>query len=51
MAVIPLYGVKEYGTLLLGSPDKTRFSEEKGTVFLAQLGELVSSRLVTLIDV
>lgn len=50
MAVIPLYGVKEYGTLLLGSSDKTRFSEEKGTVFLAQLGDLVSNRLVSLID-
>ncbi len=50
MAVIPLYGVKEYGTLLLGSADKTRFSEEKGTVFLAQLGELVSSRLVSIIE-
>lgn len=49
MAVIPLFGVKEFGTLLLGSPDKTRFSEAKGTVFLAQLGELVSSRLVSLI--
>jgi len=49
MAVIPLFGVKEYGTLLLGSPDKTRFSEAKGTVFLAQLGELVSSRLVSII--
>ncbi len=49
MAVIPLFGVKEYGTLLLGSADKTRFSEEKGTVFLAQLGELVSRRLVILI--
>lgn len=50
MAVIPLFGVKEYGTLLLGSSDKTRFSEAKGTVFLAQLGELVSSRLVSIIE-
>ncbi len=50
MAVIPLYGVKEYGTLLLGSSDKERFSETKGTVFLAQLGELVSSRLVSIIE-
>jgi len=51
MAVIPLFGVKEYGTLLLGSSDKTRFSEDKGTVFLTQLGDLVSSRLVSLLSV
>jgi len=49
MAVIPLYGEKEFGALLLGSTDASRFSEQKGTVFLAQLGELVSSRLVSLI--
>ncbi|MBL7004139.1 MAG: DUF484 family protein [Gammaproteobacteria bacterium] len=50
MAVIPLFGVKEYGTLLLGSSDAKRFSEEKGTVLLAQLGELVSSSLVKFIE-
>jgi len=49
MAVIPLYGEKEFGTLLLGSTDISRFSEEKGTVFLAQLGDLVSSRLVSIL--
>lgn len=50
MAVIPLYGEKEYGVLMLGSSDVTRFSEDKGVIFLEQLGELVSSRLVKMIS-
>lgn len=49
IAVIPLYGMKEFGVILLGSLKQNRFSSNKGSVFLTQLGELVSHRLVSLI--
>ena len=44
-ALIPLYGTRDFGLLCLGSTDKDRFTDDMGTIFLQQLGELVSSRL------
>ncbi len=44
-ALIPLYGTTDFGLLCLGSTDRERFTADMGTIFLQQLGELVSSRL------
>jgi uncharacterized protein YigA (DUF484 family) len=44
-ALIPLYHTAEIGLLCLGSVSKERFSRNMGTIFLEQLGELVSSRI------
>jgi uncharacterized protein YigA (DUF484 family) len=44
-AIIPLYHASELGLLCLGSASKEHFTKEKGTIFLEQLGELVSARL------
>ena len=44
-ALIPLYHTTEIGLLCLGSVSKDRFNRSMGTIFLEQLGELVSSRI------
>lgn len=44
-SVIPLYHTRNFGLLILGSKSKDRFVDSMGTVFLSQLGELVSSKL------
>ena len=44
-ALIPLYHTTEIGLLCLGSVSKDRFNKNMGTIFLGQLGELVSSRI------
>ncbi len=44
-ALIPLYGTSDFGLLCLASTDASRFTDDMGTIFLQQLGELVSSRL------
>ena len=44
-ALIPLYHTNEIGLLCLGSTSKDRFKKSMGTIFLEQLGELVSSRI------
>ena len=44
-ALIPLYHTTEIGLLCLGSVSKDRFNKSMGTMFLEQLGELVSSRI------
>jgi uncharacterized protein YigA (DUF484 family) len=44
-ALIPLYHTAEIGLLCLGSVSKERFNKSMGTIFLGQLGELVSSRI------
>lgn len=44
-AIIPLYHTSELGLLCLGSVSKERFTNKMGTIFLQQLGELVSTRL------
>jgi uncharacterized protein YigA (DUF484 family) len=44
-ALIPLYHTAEIGLLCLGSVSKDRFNKSMGTIFLKQLGELVSSRI------
>jgi uncharacterized protein YigA (DUF484 family) len=44
-ALIPLYHTAEIGLLCLGSVSKERFKKSMGTIFLEQLGELVSSRI------
>jgi uncharacterized protein YigA (DUF484 family) len=43
--LIPLYDTKDFGLLALGSKSKDRFSHSMGTLFLSQLGDLVSSKL------
>ena len=43
--LIPLYHTRDIGLLVLGSKSKDRFVEGMGTVFLTQLGELISSKL------
>lgn len=44
-ALIPLYHTNNIGLLVLGSKSKDRFVDGMGTVFLTQLGELISSKL------
>lgn len=43
--LIPLYHTDEIGLLVLGSKTHDRFSSDMGTIFLTQLGDLVSSKL------
>lgn len=44
-ALIPLYHTRDIGLLVLASKSKDRFVDGMGTVFLSQLGELVSSKI------
>lgn len=44
-ALIPLYHTNDIGLMVLGSKSKDRFNDGMGTVFLSQLGELISSKL------
>ncbi len=44
-ALIPLHDLPVFGMLAVGSVDAQRFHPEQGTVFLTQLGELVSRAL------
>ncbi len=50
-ALIPLYHTSAMGLLCLGSASADRFTVSMGTIFLQQLGELVSSRLKVLLQV
>ncbi|MDH3534421.1 MAG: DUF484 family protein [Gammaproteobacteria bacterium] len=50
-AMIPLYHTRDLGLLCLGSTSADRFGLTMGTIFLQQLGELVSSRLKNLLRV
>ena len=43
--LIPLYHTDEIGLLVLGSKNHDRFNSNMGTIFLTQLGDLVSSKL------
>lgn len=43
--LIPLYHTDDIGLLALGSKSKERFNSAMGTLFLNQLGDLVSSKL------
>ncbi len=49
-ALIPLYHTRELGLLCLGSTSPDRFGLAMGTIFLQQLGELVSNRLKSLLQ-
>lgn len=44
-AIIPLFHAGDLGLLCLGSVSDTRFNRSMGTIFLEQLGELVSIRV------
>ncbi|MCP4188003.1 MAG: DUF484 family protein [Gammaproteobacteria bacterium] len=44
-ALIPLFHTNDLGLLCLGSSSETRFKKSMGTIFLQQLGELVSIRV------
>ena len=50
-AFIPLYHARDLGLLCLGSVSADRFGLTMGTIFLQQLGELVSNRLKNLLQV
>ncbi len=50
-AFIPLYHARNLGLLCLGSISAERFGLTMGTIFLQQLGELVSNRLKNLLQV
>ena len=50
-ALIPLFHAGELGLLCLGSVSETRFRKSMGTIFLEQLGELVSIRVQGLLGV
>ena len=50
-ALIPLYHAGDLGLLCLGSVNADRFGVSMGTIFLQQLGELVSTRLKSLLRV
>ena len=43
--LIPLYHTRDIGLLALGSKSADRFNPHMGTMFLDQLGELVSFKL------
>ncbi len=43
--LIPLYHTRDFGLLVLGSKGAGRFNQGMGTVFLGQLGELISTKL------
>jgi len=49
-ALIPLYHTRNLGLLCLGSVNQDRFGFTMGTIFLKQLGELVSNRLHNLLQ-
>jgi uncharacterized protein YigA (DUF484 family) len=49
-ALIPLYHTHDLGLLCLGSVSPDRFGLSMGTIFLQQLGELVSNRLKHLLQ-
>jgi len=49
-ALVPLYHTSELGLLCLGSGSKERFNQDMGTIFLEQLGELVSTRIQGLLS-
>ncbi len=49
-ALIPLYHARPLGLLCLGSVSADRFGLAMGTIFLQQLGELVSHRLHSLMQ-
>ncbi|MCP4492789.1 MAG: DUF484 family protein [Gammaproteobacteria bacterium] len=49
-ALIPLFHTNDLGLLCLGSTSATRFKKAMGTIFLQQLGELVSIRIQGLLD-
>ena len=48
--VIPIYHTRNYGLLALGSKSPDRFKEGMGSLFLLQLGDLVSSKLKHFLD-
>jgi len=50
-AFIPLYHARNLGLLCLGSISAERFGLTMGTIFLQQLGELVSNRLKNMLQV
>ncbi|MFT5656886.1 MAG: hypothetical protein ACI9KN_000155 [Gammaproteobacteria bacterium] len=50
-AIVPLYHTADLGLLCLGSVSTERFNKRMGTIFLQQLGELVSIRLQGLLAV
>ena len=50
-AFIPLYHARNLGLLCLGSISVDRFGLTMGTIFLKQLGELVSNRLKNMLQV
>lgn len=43
--LIPLYHTRDFGLLVLGSKSRDRFTSSMGTVFLSQLGELISGKI------
>ena len=43
--LIPLYHTRDFGLLVLGSKSKERFTHGMGTVFVTQLGELISNKI------
>ena len=47
-AIIPLFHQQDLGLLCLGSAGESRFNDAMGTIFLQQLGELVSIRVQAL---
>ncbi len=49
-ALIPLYHTSDLGLLCLGSGSSERFGLAMGTIFLQQLGDLVSNRLKNLLQ-
>lgn len=48
--LIPLYEAREIGVLALGSEDDARFYHGMGTLFIAQLGELVARALARYLE-
>lgn len=48
-AIIPLYHDKQLGMVVLTSKDETRFTSNKGVMFLNQLGEVLSRRVHSLL--
>ncbi len=49
-AIIPMVFTKLEGLLAIGSRDDTRFHYSMGNLFLTQMGEIIGTRLISLLD-
>lgn len=49
-AIVPMVFTKLEGIIAIGSRDETRFHYSMGNLFLTQMGEIIATRLISLLD-